>query len=98
MAMTNEPVVNWETTRLLHNLIQKLLAMDEQSYWNGMSDDFYHSNGGFARDRALIRRQETLILDLCPNIDLARTRILNSPHWHPYWQSAGLGNTVKLEI
>lgn len=90
--------VNWEVHKRLHDLIQQLMAIEQKSYYDGMSDDFYHTNGGHANAKAQAKAVENRIRDLCPDIDLTRTILLNYPHWHPQWEMRGTGTKTYMEL
>lgn len=90
--------VNWEVHERLHDLIQRLMAIEQRSYYDSMSDDFYHTNGGYANAKAQAKAVEDRIRDLCPNIDLTRTIYLNYPHWHPHWELWGTGAEIRMEL
>ena len=90
--------VNWEVHEQLHDLIQRLMAIEQKSYYDSMSDDFYHSNGGYANAKAQAKAVEVRIRDLCPNIDLTRTILLNYPHSHPQWEMRGTGTRTHMEL
>lgn len=76
--ITNEPRINWDTHRKVCDLVDELRLTTDAMSMAEQSDDFFYTNGSRSAYLREIKRIETNIRDLCPGIDLHRTRWSNS--------------------